>query len=75
MSSCLILLNAQTCKIYGRKYKINICRRQISFPISPGQVFKDLIDSKKIPTIQLIDNFRQKDGKQIVINAIKLLKE
>ena len=43
-------------------------------PISPGQVFKDLIDSKKIPTIKLTDNFRQKNGKQIVINANKIIK-
>ncbi len=43
-------------------------------PISPGQVFKDLIDSKKIPTIQLVDNFRQIDGKQIVINANKIIR-
>lgn len=43
-------------------------------PIAPGQVFKDLIDSKKIPTVRLVDNFRQKDGKQIVINANKIIK-
>jgi exodeoxyribonuclease V alpha subunit len=43
-------------------------------PISPGQVFKDLIDSKKISTVRLLDNFRQKDGKQIVVNANKIIK-
>lgn len=43
-------------------------------PISPGQVFKDLIESKKIPSTKLTNNFRQKNGKQIVINANKIIK-
>ena len=43
-------------------------------PISPGQVFKDLIESKKISSTKLTNNFRQKNGKQIVINANKIIK-
>ena len=34
--------------------------------IGPGQVFKDLIDSTKIPLVELKENHRQKEGSTII---------
>lgn len=34
--------------------------------VGPGQVLRDLLDSKKIPTVQLTDIYRQEDGSSIV---------
>ncbi|GAA0334421.1 ATP-dependent RecD-like DNA helicase [Bacillus carboniphilus] len=34
--------------------------------VGPGQVLKDLLESKKIPTVQLTDIYRQEDGSSIV---------
>ena len=34
--------------------------------IGPGQVFKDLIDSAKIPSVELKENHRQKEGSTII---------
>lgn len=40
--------------------------------VGAGNVLKDLIDSKKVPTIYLNEIFRQKDTSKIVINAAKI---
>ena len=34
--------------------------------VGPGQVFKDLIDSKRIPRVNLTEVYRQQDGSSIV---------
>ena len=34
--------------------------------VGPGQVFKDLIDSKKIPRVNLTEVYRQQDGSSII---------
>ena len=41
-------------------------------PVGPGQVFKDMIGSKKIPTSELSEVFRQSEGASIIDNANKI---
>lgn len=42
--------------------------------VGPGQVLKDILASKKIPTVELTEIYRQKDGSSIIemAHAIKL---
>lgn len=35
-------------------------------PVGPGQVLKDLLDSKKVPTIELTEIYRQSEGSTII---------
>ncbi len=35
-------------------------------PVGPGQVLKDLLASKRVPTVELIDIYRQADGSSII---------
>ena len=34
--------------------------------VGPGQIFKDLIDSKAIPRVNLTEVYRQQDGSSII---------
>ena len=43
-------------------------------PVSPGQPFKDMIDSAKIPTFKLTGNFRQESLSNIVKAARNVIK-
>ena len=43
-------------------------------PVSPGQPFKDMIDSGKIPTFKLTGNFRQESLSNIVKAARNIIK-
>lgn len=35
-------------------------------PVGPGQVLKDLLASKRIPTVELVDIYRQSEGSSII---------
>jgi hypothetical protein len=41
--------------------------------IGPGQILADLLKSKLIPSYQLTVNYRQKEGSQIIANAMKIV--
>ncbi|MEE2745854.1 MAG: AAA family ATPase, partial [Pseudomonadota bacterium] len=43
-------------------------------PVGPGQVFKDLLDSDKLPYARLTDNFRQSEGSGIVKLAADVIR-
>ncbi|MCM3388032.1 ATP-dependent RecD-like DNA helicase [Ureibacillus chungkukjangi] len=43
-------------------------------PVGPGQVLKDLLASKKVPTVELIDVYRQAEGSTIIELAHQIKK-
>ncbi|WP_313891760.1 ATP-dependent RecD-like DNA helicase [Psychrobacillus sp.] len=43
-------------------------------PVGPGQVLKDLLASKRIPTVELIDIYRQSEGSSIIELAHEMKK-
>lgn len=43
-------------------------------PVGPGQVLKDLLASKKVPTVELVDVYRQAEGSTIIELAHQIKK-
>lgn len=43
-------------------------------PVGPGQVLKDLLASKQIPTVELTDIYRQAEGSTIIEMAHQIKK-